>query len=116
MLLQSHAGEIALLPALPTAWPSGSVTGLKARGAVEVDVAWQDGKATRAALRPGVDGARRLRAPRGQQNRIGDVGRNGDGDDPAGGWERQRSDERRPRVRRDVQMTGGGSANFVISV
>jgi alpha-L-fucosidase 2 len=67
MLLQSHAGEIALLPALPPAWPAGSVTGLKARGAVEVDVEWAEGKATRAILRPGVNGAQRLRAPRGQK-------------------------------------------------
>jgi alpha-L-fucosidase 2 len=57
MLLQSHAGEIALLPALPAAWPEGSVTGLRARGAVDVDISWKDGRATRAVLRPHVDGA-----------------------------------------------------------
>ena len=67
MLLQSHAGEIALLPALPPAWPGGGVTGLKARGAVEVDVEWRGGQATRAVLRPAVGGTHRLRAPRGQQ-------------------------------------------------
>ena len=50
MLLQSEEGTIWLLPALPQAWAQGSVTGLKARGNVTVDIAWKDGKVSSATL------------------------------------------------------------------
>jgi len=78
MLLQSHVAapvggagskaqisdlrfEIELLPALPDAWPTGRVSGLRARGGFEVDVAWRDGALVSATLRTTSGGTARLR-------------------------------------------------------
>jgi alpha-L-fucosidase 2 len=61
MLVQSRAGEIHLLPALPSAWPRGSVTGLCARGGVEVSLWWAAGRLTSASLRSRMGGTYTVR-------------------------------------------------------
>ena len=65
MLLQSHLGEIHLLPALPNAWQEGKVKGLKARGGFTVDIQWAEGKLTKATITAAVDGVCRIRNNRG---------------------------------------------------
>ncbi len=61
MLLQSHDDAVHLLPALPAAWASGEVKGLRARGGYEVDMKWANGRLTEARIVPRNNGVCRLR-------------------------------------------------------
>ena len=61
MLLQAQTGEIELLPALPTAWPSGSVKGLCARGGFVVDIAWSGGRLLSATILSRSGGSAQIR-------------------------------------------------------
>jgi alpha-L-fucosidase 2 len=61
MLLQSHDGEISLLPALPSAWPEGVIDGIKARGNFTVSMEWKEGKLMVAKIHSSLGGYCRLR-------------------------------------------------------
>jgi alpha-L-fucosidase 2 len=61
MLLQCIDGEIELLPALPRAWATGSVRGVRARGGFELDIRWRDGLLQEAVLRGTPGGVAQVR-------------------------------------------------------
>ncbi|MER7889948.1 glycoside hydrolase N-terminal domain-containing protein [Micromonospora sp. NPDC094482] len=63
MLLQSQSDSVHVLPALPSAWPEGSVSGLRARGDLTVDTKWSAGAATEIAVTAGRSGEVSLRSP-----------------------------------------------------
>jgi alpha-L-fucosidase 2 len=67
MLLQSHDGEITLLPALPSTWSEGSFSGLRARGGLTVSLDWSNGRATAAQLQAARTADFTFRPPKGQQ-------------------------------------------------
>lgn len=72
MLLQSHMAGIDLLPALPKAWGSGQVSGLRARGGFTVDMTWEDGRLTSASITSTVGGECTLRGLCGLAVRLPD--------------------------------------------
>lgn len=63
MLMQSYDGDIHLLPALPSAWPSGSIKGMVARGGFIIDMDWDKGKITSLSITSKLGGTCRLRLP-----------------------------------------------------
>jgi len=65
MLLQGHNGELALLPALPPAWPAGHVAGLRACGGHEVSMRWARGRLTFGSLKCGFTPAVTIEVPEG---------------------------------------------------
>lgn len=66
MLMQSYDGAIHLLPALPDAWPNGSISGLRARGGFEIkNMTWKNGKVTELTLLSTLGGNCRLRVANG---------------------------------------------------
>jgi alpha-L-fucosidase 2 len=67
MLIQSHNGEIAFLPALPADWSHGKVKGLRARGGLEASIEWSSGNSSTATVHTLHDSVYRLRAPKGQR-------------------------------------------------
>ena len=67
MLLQSHAGEINILPARPDAWKNGFIKGIKARGDIGVDLEWGENKSTTVVLNPGKNCTQKIRPPKDQK-------------------------------------------------
>jgi alpha-L-fucosidase 2 len=67
MLLQTHAGSIDLLPALPSAWPEGRIRGLRARGGLDIDLTWAAGKLIECVVRPDFAGKYTFRPPNHQR-------------------------------------------------
>jgi len=70
MLMQSHDGGIYVLPALPDAWPTGSVQGLIARGGFKVDIEWKDKQITKLVIHSALGSNCRLRLNQEVLNQI----------------------------------------------
>ena len=113
MLLQSHAGEIHLLPALPRQWSRGVVEGLKARGGFEVSMAWSDGALTTVSIRSRSGEECRVRVAGGEVRTLA-VGMG-----ETRWFNGQLSEVRAPQglgAPRDVAVTGSTPTNLSLSV
>jgi alpha-L-fucosidase 2 len=83
MLLQSHAGAIHVLPALPDAWSaSGGVSGLRAYGGFELDFSWQNGAVSELVIRSALGGNARIRVPNELTSSAGEPLAAATGDNP----------------------------------
>lgn len=67
MLLQSHSGEISILPTLPVEWKDGSVKGIRARGGFELEIVWREGKVASIKVLSTAGGVCRIRKPDGER-------------------------------------------------
>ena len=113
MLLQSHAGEIHLLPALPRQWSRGVVEGLKARGGFEVSMAWSDGALTTVSIRSRSGEECRVRVAGGEVRTLA-VGMG-----ETRWFDEQLSEVRAPQglaAPRDVAVTGSTPTSLSLSV
>lgn len=70
MLLQSHAGYIHLLPALPDNWQEGSIRGIRARGGFTIDMEWKKGKITRLSVTSHLGGTCRIREGASEKEKM----------------------------------------------
>jgi len=74
MLMQSANGEIHLIPALPDAWPTGSIKGIKAIGGFDiVSMEWKDAKLVKVVIKSNLGGNLRLRTPNAMKSGTGDA-------------------------------------------
>ena len=113
MLLQSYAGEIHLLPALPRQWSRGVVEGLKARGGFEVSMAWSDGALTTVSIRSRSGEECRVRVAGGEVRTLA-VGMG-----ETRWFDGQLSEVRAPQglaAPRDVAVTGSTPTSLSLSV
>jgi alpha-L-fucosidase 2 len=81
MLMQSHTGEISLLPALPEEWRKGSIKGIRSRGNYKLDINWDKGQLTKAIIYSGSGGNCRLRTTIPVKV-LGTISKKAEGDNP----------------------------------